>query len=385
MDFSRRQFGALIGGAAFAPFLPSLAPTLLPAGMTWKQMWSATNDMGAWETVEDDRADSHPAGQPHIFGEGDHFRFNMHTVDRDSMTDRQRQEVTGNRTSSSSYLEWKTGELWRVTYSMYIPSTLKATTTFTHIFQTKMPGTGTLPITVTSLRRVNGAQTIEHKVFQQDITVGSTSLTPLQNKWIDIDYELKIGSSGGVRWVLRDGATTVVDATKTGVNTFLGDRVRPKWGIYRSLGDTSGSLQGCHLLLGNLRSYKAVSGSAVRYEAESAAISQGVVESNHSGYSGTGFVNADNVAGGYTEWTVNGVAGPATLRVRYANGTTSSRPASIAVNGTAVSYTFGTTANWDTWATATLQATLVAGANKVRVTGTGSGGNPNLDYLEVVQ
>lgn len=38
---------------------------------------------------------------------------------------------------------------------VYIPSSLKATTSFTHIMQTKMPGTGAGPITVTSLRRVN--------------------------------------------------------------------------------------------------------------------------------------------------------------------------------------------------------------------------------------
>lgn len=392
MDLSRRQFGALLGVAAASPLLPSTAaPTLLPAGMTWKQLWSATNSMGAWETNEDDRADSHPAGQPHIFGEGDHYRFNMHMADRDSSTDRQRHEVTGNRTSSSTYLEWKTGELWRVTYSMYIPSTLKATTTFTHIFQTKMPGSGTLPITVTSLRRVDGVQTIEHKVFQQDITVGRTNLTPLHNKWIDIDYELRIGdgSSGGVRWVVRDGATTVVDATRTGVDTFLGDRVRPKWGIYRSLGDTSGSLQDCHLLLADLRSYKAVpgGGTTTRYEAENATVSQGVVESNHVGFSGTGFVNGDNVAGSFTEWSVNGNAGAATLRIRYANGTTTTRPATIAVNGVTVAsnHVFNGTGAWSTWATATLPITLNAGANQVRVTANSAGGNPNLDFIEVAQ
>src|SRR6266542_2532851 len=41
------------------------------------------------------------------------------------------------------------------------------------------------------------------------------------------------------------------------------------------------------------------SAAAVRYEAESATISQGVVESNHAGFSGTGFVNYDRVVGGY--------------------------------------------------------------------------------------
>ncbi|WP_223168218.1 hypothetical protein [Nonomuraea sp. SYSU D8015] len=264
---SRRRFGLLAGAAALGPLLPArpalAAPTLLPSGMTWQLMWSpsaSANGMGAWESIEDDRADSHPAGAPHIFPEGDNYRFTMHTVDRDTSTDRQRHEVTGNRTSTSSYLRWRNGELWRVTYSMYIPSTLKATTTFTHIFQTKMPGSGTAPITVTSLRRVDGRQTIEHKVFEPNILVGRTDLEPLHNKWIDIDYEIKIGdgSSGAVRWVVRNGGATVVDATRTGVDTFLGDRVRPKWGIYRSLGDTSGSLQNCHLLLTRLRSYKAV-------------------------------------------------------------------------------------------------------------------------------
>ncbi|RVX42585.1 carbohydrate-binding protein with CBM35 doain [Nonomuraea polychroma] len=396
---SRRRFGLLLGAAAAVPLLPArpafAAPTLLPSGMTWQLMWSpsaSANGMGAWETIEDDRADSHPAGAPHIRPDGDNYRFTMHMVDRDTSTDRQRHEVTGNRTSSSSYLSWKTGELWRVTYSMYIPSTLKATTTFTHIFQTKMPGSGTSPITVTSLRRVDGRQTIEHKIFEPNILVGRTDLEPLHNKWIDIDYEIKIGdgSAGAVRWVVRNGGTTVVDATTTGVDTFLGDRVRPKWGIYRSLGDTSGSLQDCHLLLTRLRSYKAVpggGGGVTRYEAENATISQGAVESNHAGYSGTGFVNGDNAAGSYVEWTVNGAAGAATLRIRYANGTTAGRPATITVNGATVAadQPFNGTGAWATWATATVPVTLRSGANTVRITANTAAGNPNLDYLEVVQ
>ncbi|GAA3507421.1 discoidin domain-containing protein [Streptomyces showdoensis] len=231
------------------------------AAATWTLRWSpdpATAGLGAFETVEDDRAESHPGGAPHIKVAGDAYRFDMHLVDRDSYSDRQRQEVTGNRTSPSSFLEWRPGETWRVTYSTYIPSSLMATTTFTHIMQTKQPGSGTSPITVTSLRRVNGVQTIEHKIFDGDILVGRTNLEPLQNKWIDIEYEIKIGdgTAGSVRWVVKSGGTTVVDATKTGVDTLLADRVRPKWGIYRSLDDTSGSLRDTYLLLKNLRAYQ---------------------------------------------------------------------------------------------------------------------------------
>jgi hypothetical protein len=261
MTSSRREFltyGA-VGGLAAAG-LP--VGSRLMAAPSWKLRWSpdpAKDGLRAFETIEDDRADSHPAGQPHIFAEGDHWRWNMHKVDRDSMTDRQRQEVTGMRTGSS-YLKMLSGETWRITYSMFIPGSLLATTTFTHIMQTKQPGSGTSPITVTSLRRVNGRQTIEHKVIEGDVLVGRVDLDPLHDKWIDIEYEMKIGngSAGSVRWAVRSGGTTVVDAKKTGVDTFLADRVRPKWGIYRSLGDTSGSLRDCYLLIRNLRGYQLV-------------------------------------------------------------------------------------------------------------------------------
>ncbi|MEV0347572.1 PQQ-dependent sugar dehydrogenase [Nonomuraea sp. NPDC050680] len=122
-----------------------------------------------------------------------------------------------------------------------------------------------------------------------------------------------------------------------------------------------------------------------RYEAESATISQGVVESNHTGYSGTGFVNGDNVAGSSVEWTINAPsAGTATLAFRYANGTSANRPSDISVNGTVVAAAraFNATTNWDTWATVTLTAPVVAGTNTIKATASTAGGNPNWDYLE---
>ncbi|MFF3655010.1 Tat pathway signal sequence domain protein [Streptomyces olivochromogenes] len=263
MSTTRRTLlGAALGGAAGAAVgIPATATAAHAA--SWQLKWSpsASGDkLGAFETIEDDRADSHPAGQPHIFATGDNWRFNMHTVDRDTSTDRQRQEVTGLRTSGSSYLKWTPGQTWRLTYSMYIPSSLKATTTFTHIMQMKQPGTGTSPIVVQSLRRVNGVQTIELKLAIDDILIGRTDLDPLHDKWTDVDFQIKVGdgTSGSVRWILKSGSTTVIDKSRTGVDTFLADRVRPKWGIYRSLGDTSGSLQDCYLLLTNLRGYQLV-------------------------------------------------------------------------------------------------------------------------------
>ncbi|MFG6198448.1 glycosyl hydrolase family 28 protein [Nonomuraea sp. JJY05] len=123
-----------------------------------------------------------------------------------------------------------------------------------------------------------------------------------------------------------------------------------------------------------------------RYEAENATISQGAVESNHAGFSGTGFVNYDNAAGSYVEFTVNAAAaGTATLTLRYANGTTANRAMDIAVNGAVVAAAkpFTGTGAWTTWQSTTVSAQLAAGANTVRATATTANGGPNLDYLEV--
>lgn len=124
----------------------------------------------------------------------------------------------------------------------------------------------------------------------------------------------------------------------------------------------------------------------VRYEAENATVSQGVVESNHTGFSGTGFVNGDNAVGAYTQWTVTAAtAGTATIAIRYSNGTTTDRPADISVNGTVVAAaaSFGSTTTWDTWDTKTITAAVTAGSNTVRVTATTANGPANLDYIDV--
>lgn len=128
------------------------------------------------------------------------------------------------------------------------------------------------------------------------------------------------------------------------------------------------------------------SAAATRYEAENATVTQGVLETTHTGYSGTGYVNGDNVAGSSVEFTVNAPsAGTATLAVRYANGTAADRPADVSVNGAVVSAarSFPATADWNTWATSTLTATVAAGTNKIRLTSTTANGLPNIDYLDV--
>src|SRR6266545_1432321 len=128
------------------------------------------------------------------------------------------------------------------------------------------------------------------------------------------------------------------------------------------------------------------SAAATRYEAENATISQGVVESNHLNYTGTGFVDYTNVAGSYVQFTVNvSAAGSFSLAFRHANGSTTNRPMDITVNGALVAggLAFNPTGSWDTWADVTITTTLAAGANTVRATATTANGGPNLDRMRV--
>jgi hypothetical protein len=123
-----------------------------------------------------------------------------------------------------------------------------------------------------------------------------------------------------------------------------------------------------------------------RYEAEtSPAICTGTIDSNWPGFSGAGFCNGTNATGAYAQLTVNAAAaGSATLAVRFANGTTGSRPTDLIVNGSTVqSPSFEVTGAWDTWVTKTLTVNLNAGNNTIRFNPTGSGGLANLDYVDV--
>ncbi|MFI1869622.1 cellulase family glycosylhydrolase [Streptomyces jumonjinensis] len=127
-----------------------------------------------------------------------------------------------------------------------------------------------------------------------------------------------------------------------------------------------------------------MSAAATVYEAESATVSQGAVESNHRGYTGSGFVNYTNTTGSSVEWTVNAAkAGSASLAIRFANGTSANRPMNITVNGATVAANraFPGTGAWTTWTTASLTAELKAGANTVKATATTANGGPNVDSL----
>lgn len=130
----------------------------------------------------------------------------------------------------------------------------------------------------------------------------------------------------------------------------------------------------------------AAQAATTRHEAEnSPATCAGTIDSNWAGYSGSGFCNGNNATGAAAQFTVSAAAaGAATVVVRFANGTTTNRPADIAVNGSTVqSSPFAGTGAWSTWASLSLTVTLPAGNSTIRLNPTTAAGLPNVDYVEV--
>jgi hypothetical protein len=144
----------------------------------------------------------------------------------------------------------------------------------------------------------------------------------------------------------------------------------------------AGLLAGATVVL----SPSAAQAATTRYEAETApATCAGTIDTNWSGYSGTGFCNGTNATGAGVQFTVDAPAsGTATVAVRFANGTTTTRPTDVVVNGSTVqSVTFAGTGAWSTWSTATVTLSVNAGSNTIRLNPTTSAGLANIDYLEV--
>jgi hypothetical protein len=255
MLFSRRT--TLLTAAA-APFITAGVASADVQPLAFQLKWNpnpGSDGLRAFVGIEDDRANSHPSAT-HIFAEPAQYRFVMHRSDRDG-SDRQRQEVRAIQTNGARQ-DMKQNETWRFNYQMYIPASLKSTTSFTHIFQVKHTAVAS-PVVTMSLHRVGSTENVEMRLFGNgQAKLGVTPVASLRNKWIDVEIEIKVasGSGGRLRYSLKDGGTTVVNASRSSVNTWLGgDQAHPKWGIYRSLSD-SAQLQDTYLLLRNMRAYR---------------------------------------------------------------------------------------------------------------------------------
>jgi len=179
------------------------------------------------------------------------------------------------------------------------------------------------------------------------------------------------GVDNGVTVVIFSGSSWVVNGTNSNLNANA-------QGMVQNALDTLGAS------MGGTPPTTPPTGST--FEAETGTLSAGgTFDSNHAGFTGTGFANTANAAGAYVDIPVTvSAAGTKTLTFRYSDGTSAARPATISVNGTSRgTLNFPKTANWDTWSTASISAPLTAGANTVRVAGNNADGAANIDSVTV--
>jgi hypothetical protein len=111
----------------------------------------------------------------------------------------------------------------------------------------------------------------------------------------------------------------------------------------------------------------------------------GTIDTNNTGFTGTGFANTNNVQGAAVVWAVEATtSGRHTLTFRFANGGTVNRNGSLLINGGANgNYTLSlpTTNGWANWQTVSLEVDLVQGNNILQLSALTGEGLPNIDSL----
>ncbi|MGH3646041.1 MAG: discoidin domain-containing protein, partial [Micromonosporaceae bacterium] len=219
----------------------------------------------------------------------------------------------------------------------------------------------------------SGATGAQNVFFNNAMRKQLTSDTaPYQDYYPDRHRIYQFGWNGTGYQHLDAGGTPIADWAHNEQRDYTGGH-----GVDASKTDPGESLF--------LKSVGGTDPSQTRYEAENTDC-QGTVDSDHAGYSGSGFCNTTNTTGAYVEWTVTAAkAGRHSLTFGYANGSSANRPLDVRLNGSLIdsNLAFPPTGAWSNWSTVTTVADLAAGTNRIRVTATTSSGAANLDYLDV--
>jgi len=135
--------------------------------------------------------------------------------------------------------------------------------------------------------------------------------------------------------------------------------------------------------------------TAKSYQAEVADFYHAKVEIEHSGFTGSGYVNFDNEAGSYLEFAVfMAETDTQMVYLRYANGAiptgtpdgAAARPMQVMVDSTSLAKMpeFLPTGAWTNWLIDSIEIALVTGVNRLRFTSTTADGGPNIDKIEVI-
>jgi hypothetical protein len=137
----------------------------------------------------------------------------------------------------------------------------------------------------------------------------------------------------------------------------------------------------CGVCIGGKTSNLTCAGSI---EAEEACTVDGILsEAKNLGFTGTGYVNTDNLVGASVSWKFNSTSNQTiTLSFRYANGGDTNRDGQIKINGVgSYAIVLPPTGSWSAWDIASVNVPLVAGTNTVTVSAATANGLANLDQV----
>ncbi len=125
----------------------------------------------------------------------------------------------------------------------------------------------------------------------------------------------------------------------------------------------------------------------ITLQAEDQTLHNAIVETEHSGYTGAGYVNYYNEIGSSVTFNVNLVgSGNYHGTLRYANGSNEEREMKMIVNGSENNNNliFDVTGSWSTWDSIEFDLFSTQGDHTIEFVATGPSGGPNVDKLTLI-
>ncbi|WP_418263744.1 fibronectin type III [Flavobacterium faecale] len=172
------------------------------------------------------------------------FEFTVHTAvdnDRCEKFDRQRVEIKTYGPSPEN-LKGKEGEIVNYSWKFKIPSGFQPSTSFTHLHQIKaVGGSDGLPLFTLSAKK---GKINKLNLVHDNVTIlQSAPLNDFIDTWVEVKEIIEVGSNGYYSMKisrLNDGVELLSYSTDK-LMTIRADNefIRPKWGIYRSLNNSS--------------------------------------------------------------------------------------------------------------------------------------------------
>lgn len=111
----------------------------------------------------------------------------------------------------------------------------------------------------------------------------------------------------------------------------------------------------------------------------------GVIDTKHSGYTGTGFIDTENAIGASIIWSISAATAKTyTAQIRFGNGGAAARRATVVINDNQIkTLDFPTNSNWTQWQTVNVDMPLKAGTNSIKLVSETADGLANIDSIRI--